>query len=238
MDDLAASDRAELVASHGRPFAAGEVLFREGDPARDALLLQEGRVRLLKVVRSHERTLMMVRPGELFGEGALLPGSLRSSTAVALTDGVMLVLPPSTFLSMLQEEPEVTPRILGQLVRRLRDAEDQVEIMMLRDTQSKVVAALLKAAERASMSGHLRADGAIVVSLSPMELSTRVGLAVDAVKTCVQRLREGQYVRVVDEQLEVLDVDALRKLYGLLGVKDQLRAEGPTHEDPSVRTRG
>jgi CRP/FNR family transcriptional regulator, cyclic AMP receptor protein len=88
------------------------------------------------------------------------------------------------------------------------------------------------------MSGHLRADGAIVVSLSPMELSTRVGLAVDAVKTCVQRLREGQYVRVVDEQLEVLDVDALRKLYGLLGVKDQLRAEGPTHEDPSVRTRG
>jgi transposase len=65
-----------------------------------------------------------------------------------------------------------------------------------------------------------------------------VGLAVDAVKTCVQRLREGQYVRVVDEQLEVLDVDALRKLYGLLGVKDQLRSEGPTADDPSVRARG
>lgn len=238
MDDLAPSDRAKLLASHGRPFSAGDVLFREGDPAREALLLQEGRVRLLKVVRAHERTLLILRPGDLFGESALIAGSLRSSTAIALTDGVALALDPTTFLSLLQSTPAITPRVLGQLVRRLRDAEDQVEIMMLRDTQSKVVAALLKAAERALVGGNLRADGAIVVALSPMELSTRVGLAVDAVKTCVQRLREGQYVRVVDEQLEVLDVDALRKLYGLLGVKDQLRSDGPSAEDPSVRARG
>jgi CRP-like cAMP-binding protein len=170
MDDLSPSDRAKLLASHGRPFAAGDVLFREGDPAREALLLQEGKVRLLKVVRAQERTLLVVRPGDLFGEGALLPGSTRSSTAIALTDGVALALDPATFTTLLQSTPAITPRVLGQLVRRLRDAEDQVEIMMLRDTQSKVVAALLKAAERALAGGSLRADGAIVVALSPMEL--------------------------------------------------------------------
>ena len=183
MDDLSPSDRARLLASHGRAFSVGDVLFREGDPAKEALLLQEGRVRMLKVVRAHERTLLVVRPGDLFGESALLPGAVRSSTAIALTDGVALALDPATFLTLLQGTPAVTPRVLGQLIRRLRDAEDQVEIMMLRDTQSKVVAALLKAAERAAVNGHLRADGAIVVALSPMELSTRVGLAVDAVKT-------------------------------------------------------
>lgn len=237
MDDLDASDRASLLASHGRSFSAGEVLFREGDPANEAMLLEEGRVRLLKVVRAHERTLLIVRAGDLFGEGALLPGALRSSTAIALTDGTMLALDPAALGALLQSAPSLSPRLLAQLVRRLRDAEDQVEIMMLRDTQSKVVAALLKAAERAALTGQVRPDGTIVVALSPMELSTRVGVAVDAVKTCVQRLREGQYVRVVDEQLEVLDVDALRKLYGLLGVKDQLHAEGPTPDDPSIRAR-
>jgi CRP/FNR family transcriptional regulator, cyclic AMP receptor protein len=113
--------------------------------------------------------------------------------------------------------------MVQQLVRRLRDAEDQIEIMMLRDAQSKIVASVIKATQQALATGGVRQDGSIRVAISPMELSSRVGLDVDAVKRGIQRLREGQYLRVVDEQLEVLDVDALRRLYGLLGVKDEIR---------------
>jgi hypothetical protein len=58
-----------------------------------------------------------------------------------------------------------------------------------------------------------------------MELSTRVGVDVDTVKRAVQQLREGQYVRVAEERLEIPDLDALRRLYSLLGVKDELRGE-------------
>ena len=43
----------------------------------------------------------------------------------------------------------VAGRMVQQLVRRLRDAEDHIEIMMLRDTQSKIVSALLKLAQNA-----------------------------------------------------------------------------------------
>jgi hypothetical protein len=58
-----------------------------------------------------------------------------------------------------------------------------------------------------------------------MELSARVGLDVDAVKRTVQQLREGQYLKVSEAKLEVPDIEALRKLYGLLGVKEDLRGE-------------
>jgi CRP/FNR family transcriptional regulator, cyclic AMP receptor protein len=58
-----------------------------------------------------------------------------------------------------------------------------------------------------------------------MELSTRVGLDVETVKRVVRELREGQYVRVVDERLEIPDLDALRRLFSLLGVKDEIRGE-------------
>jgi CRP-like cAMP-binding protein len=108
-----------------------------------------------------------------------------------------------------------------QLVRRLRDAEDQIEIMMLTDTQSKVVSALLKLAQKdQELTGT-----AVAFSISPMELSTRVGLDVDTVKRVVQELREGQYLRVADERLEIPDIDALRRLFALLGVKDEIRGE-------------
>jgi CRP/FNR family transcriptional regulator, cyclic AMP receptor protein len=212
---LAPEERARLIQRFGRAFTAGETLFREGDVAREALLLQEGRVRLLKRVRTVERSLMVLRPGDLFGEAALLDEAARSSTAVALTDGIALALDRSTFRPLFMGHPAIASRVVEQLIRRVRDAEDQIELMLLRDAQSKIVAALLKLARQA--------DGAVDLAISPVELSTRVGLDVDTVKRQVQRLREQQYVRIVGERVEIPDIDALRRLYLLLGTKEELR---------------
>jgi CRP/FNR family cyclic AMP-dependent transcriptional regulator len=65
----------------------------------------------------------------------------------------------------------------------------------------------------------------VELSVSPIELSTRVGLDVETVKRAVQRLREQQYLRIVGEKVEIPDVDALRRLYLLLGTKEELRGE-------------
>jgi CRP-like cAMP-binding protein len=210
-----------LMARFGRSFEAGEVLFREGDPGNEAFLLEEGRVRLTKRVRGTERSLMILKPGDLFGESALLTGAERGSTAIALSSGLLLAIDQTTLQNLLTHSPEIASRMVKQLVRRLRDAEDQIEIMMLADVQSKVVSALIKLAQQAREPG---AAGAVFV-VSPMELSTRVGLDVDTVKRSVQQLREGQYIRVTEERLEVPDIEALRKLYGLLGMKDEVRGE-------------
>lgn len=225
-DSDAAKDSAteRLHARFGRRFEAGEVIFREGEPGTEAYLLEEGRVRLLKKVRGVERSLMVLKSGDLFGESALLVGAPRSSTAIALSAGLALALDQGTLQNLLEHNPAVASRMVKQLVRRLRDAEDQIEIMMLSDTQSKIVSALLKLAQQAREGAG--PTGVASFSISPMELSTRVGLDVDTVKRGVQQLREGQYIRVTDERLEIPDLDALRRLYALLGVKDEIVGEG------------
>jgi CRP-like cAMP-binding protein len=220
-----ALDPERLHNRFGVQFDAGEVLFREGELGTEAYLLEEGRVRLIKKVRGQERSLMVLKPGDLFGESALIPGTARSSTAIALSPGIALALDQATLQNLLEHNPAIASRVVKQLVRRLRDAEDQIEIMMLTDTQSKVVAALLKLAQQAREASSGAAGAATTFSISPMELSTRVGLDVDTVKRAVQQLREGQYLRVADEKLEIPDVEALRRLYGLLGVKDEIRGE-------------
>lgn len=212
-----------LHARFGRRFEAGEVIFREGDPGTEAYLLEEGRVRLIKKVRGVERSLMVLKPGDLFGESALLVGAARSSTAIALSVGLALALDQTTLQNMLEHNPAVASRMVKQLVRRLRDAEDQIEIMMLSDTQSKIVSALMKLAQQARDVPS--PTGSVSFNISPMELSTRVGLDVDTVKRGVQQLREGQYIRVTDERLEIPDLDSLRRLYGLLGFKDEIRGD-------------
>ena len=223
IDDDREFERAShaLVAKYGRPFVQGDILFREGEPATHAFVLQQGRIRLLKRVRMVERSVSVLRQGDLFGEGALLDAALRLSTAVALSDGVMLALDRTALREVVESHPAVAQRILAQLVRRLRDAEDQIEVLMLRDTQSKVVSALLKMAQaRGAVS-----EGSVELPLSPVDLSSRVGLDVETVKRTVQRLRDQQYLRIVGERVEIPDVEALRRLYSLLGTTEEIRGE-------------
>ncbi len=212
--------RDQLLARFERRFDAGSTVFRDGDAADKAYLVQTGRVRLFKQVGALERSLRVVRAGELFGESALLKsGSQRGATAIALDDVRALGLSSAELGELLQLAPATGARLVEQLVLRLRDAEDQIEILMVRDAQSKIVIALLKLAQhRAGPDG--RPQG---LQVTPLELSAHVGLDVDSVKRIVLGLREAGYLRVQDERLEIPDIDALRELYGLLGVKDQLR---------------
>lgn len=230
MTDIGAGNEAQsrLLSRYGRRFSAGTVLFRDGDPATEAFLLQDGRVRLLKQAGRMERSLRVVRPGDLFGESALIRGAARSSTAVALDDVVTLAFDHATFEQVLATSPEVAGRVLNQLIRRMRDAEDQIEILMLRDGQSKVVVALLKFAQQelALAQENGRDSSQISLTVSPLELSAQVGLDVDTVKRIVAQLRETGHIRIQDERVEVPNLDSLRDLYTLLGIKDQLRGQG------------
>lgn len=223
-----ALERAKLLSRYGRRFAAGTVLYRDGEPADHAYLVEQGRVRLFKEIGGMERSLRLVRPGELFGESALVPGSVRAATALALDDVDALVFDASAFDEIVFTYPSVTQHVVAELVLRLREAEDQVEILRVSDARSKVLVALIKLAEHAvgAESGH-PARG---LEVSPLELSAQVGLDVESVKRIVLGLKESGHLRIVDERVEIPDLDTLRELYGLLRVRDQLR--GPQRADP------
>jgi CRP-like cAMP-binding protein len=221
MEEGPASDD-RLLARYGRRFAPGTVVFREGDPSDVVFLLQSGRIRLFKQVGAIERSLRVVRPGDLFGELALLSGSRRQSTAVALDESLALGFDHATFHQVAQTNPDVGLRVIEQIVRRLRDAEDQIEILMVRDHQSKVVVALMKLAQR-ELANPDQSGAQVTLQISPLELSAQVGLDVDAVKRVVSQLRETGYVRIQDERVELSSLETLRELYSLLAIKDQLR---------------
>jgi CRP-like cAMP-binding protein len=217
----AKSGREQLLSRYGRGFPAGTVLFRDGEPADFAYLLQSGRVRLFKQVGAMERSLRVVRAGDLFGESALRPGAMRRTTAVALDEITTIAVDHPTFQQILSGHPELGSSVVSQLLGRLRDAEDQIEVLMMRDPQSKVVVALTKLVQRELALGN--GDSQISLQVSPLELAAQVGLDVEIVKRVVSQLREGGYVRIQNERVEVADLETLRELYALLSLKDQLR---------------
>lgn len=218
MDDLGDEDRSRLFERFGQSFDAGSQIFAEHEESKHCYLIQDGRVRLVKRIRSADRSLTVLRPGDLFGEDALLTQTERGASAVALTEVSVLALDRATFGVLLSSNPEVGLRLVEQLVRRLRHAEEQLENAMLRDQPSRVVNTLIRLS-----AGIERTPEGHVLMISPLELSSRVGLDVDAVKRSVQQLRDGGYLRIHDERIILPDLAALRELYELLGKKEDVR---------------
>lgn len=116
---LGGCDARELarVASHVdvADVAAGQVLTREGAPAREAFAIVAGWARVtLRGVDLGERG-----PGDFIGEMAMLERAPRSATVVATTPMRLLVIGPAAFASFL-ECPSVSRALALQLARRLR----------------------------------------------------------------------------------------------------------------------
>ncbi len=80
---LSAHEISDLLSClQERDFARGEVIYREGQPADGFYILRSGSV---KVVQEGERarTLELIKPGEAFGELALIASQARTTTAIA-----------------------------------------------------------------------------------------------------------------------------------------------------------
>jgi CRP/FNR family transcriptional regulator, cyclic AMP receptor protein len=69
------------------------------------------------------RVLAILRPGELFGEIALLDGKERTADATAWTECSLATLDRSEILSFLERYPNAWRYIVAVLCARLRESE-------------------------------------------------------------------------------------------------------------------
>jgi CRP-like cAMP-binding protein len=98
-------------------FPPGATIVEEGLLGETMFVVLSGEA---KVVQG-KRRLGTVRPGDFFGEVALLDGAPRSASVVAETPLEAIRLYRRTLLKLLEAEPQLSLKILDSLVRRVRD---------------------------------------------------------------------------------------------------------------------
>jgi CRP-like cAMP-binding protein len=102
------------IAAHSAK--AGEVIFREGDEARQLFVIKSGEV----AIRSGNRTLAELSTNHIFGEMALIDDAPRSATAVAKTDVELVPISEKQFLFLVSQTPFFALKVMRVLARRLR----------------------------------------------------------------------------------------------------------------------
>jgi CRP/FNR family transcriptional regulator, cyclic AMP receptor protein len=108
-----------ILAGAGAPareYKAGEVIFREGDPATELFIIKSGSVE----IRLGNRLLDTLPERSIFGEMALIDPGSRSATAVAVTDAAIVPVSEKQFLFLVSRTPYFALNVMRVLVRRLR----------------------------------------------------------------------------------------------------------------------
>ena len=136
-----------LSSRFGRDFAAGEVLFREGERGDEMYVIQSGLVRIVKRVGGEYRSLATLGRGEFLGEMAILNGKPRTATAHVLEDAKVLVIDAATLEQMIANNTEITLRLVKKLARRLDSADEMIQMLLNPDPQARVLLALRRHAE-------------------------------------------------------------------------------------------
>lgn len=110
-----AAETDELV------FEPGQVVVKEDDPGETLFVVLSGQA---KVVRG-KRKVGEVLPGDFFGELSAIDGGKRTASVVTDTPLRVLRLFRHTLTALIEDEPQVTVKLLDGIVRRFRQVERQ-----------------------------------------------------------------------------------------------------------------
>ncbi len=134
-------------------FAAGDMIFSQGDLGTEMFIIQDGEVEIIKNINGEAHLLSHLEKGDFFGEMALLEASPRTADAIARTEVKVLLINGSRFDDMLKRNPEIAVRIIRKYSKRLREANTLLERLVGREIdadQAALDATRMKPADKAT----------------------------------------------------------------------------------------
>ncbi len=180
-----------LFDTFGRTYSAGHVLFREGDAGEAMFVIQSGEIEISRRIKDVDTVLAVLPAGEFFGEMAIVNNRPRSATATVRTEACLLVIDGRTFEAMLRGRSEIAVRMIKTLARRLEQANQQIELLLLRDANHRVVQCLRQLADGGS---QVESGAAAFIPISLPSLAARVALSEEDVAGVLLRLSEAKLV--------------------------------------------
>jgi CRP/FNR family transcriptional regulator, cyclic AMP receptor protein len=191
--------------AQSRTFSAGESICRVGDRGESMMAVVVGIVRIsLPTIRGKEIILADLRPGELFGEIALLDGGPRSANAMALTNCQLMILARRDVLPFLETNPTACMKLMEILCARIRRSDERMADIAFFNLPVRLAKILL--------SYQPQGRGATKLSLSQSELAEMAGGTREKVNRCLRDWQRQGILELKNRWTIILKPEALREL--------------------------
>ena len=187
---------AEMVSKY-----PGTHIFREGDDATAAFLIESGEVEVYRGSEGTRRVVSRVGSGSVLGDIAMFGGQPYISSAQAVSRVKVFRFDRDRLLPELARHPAICMRWLVAGLRQLEETQRRV-IHLMHKTGLSQVADLL--GEEADKRGEVR--------LSQTTISTLLGVSRQSVNEALGRLKEQGTIETGYRSIRVLDADKLASI--------------------------
>jgi CRP/FNR family transcriptional regulator, cyclic AMP receptor protein len=145
--DVEAFFDALAIVKSVRAFRTGQIIFLQGDPARDVLYIRKGRVKRTVVSRSGKEAVVgILGPGDFFGEWCLSERPVCIATATAMEPTTIVTVGKDEMLRAFHTEHALSDAFIAYLLKRTARIEEDLIDQLFNSTEKRLARALLRLA--------------------------------------------------------------------------------------------
>ena len=120
-------------------FAAGDIIFREGEPGDRMYVVCSGSVELTTTDKLGQKlTLTTASRGDLFGELSLLDQGARNARATVLEASELLVLDRATLKDFIRRKPDAALDMMAVMGGRMRTTTNRLRQLATRNANEEM----------------------------------------------------------------------------------------------------
>jgi CRP/FNR family cyclic AMP-dependent transcriptional regulator len=206
VDDAALAALAELTRL--RRYRRNEVIFHQDDVGDSLHIVAVGAVKIVLPSQDGEEAIIAsLKPGDFFGELALLDGSPRSTTATALEPTETFALTRDQFQRLLAEDPRLVTALLRALAGELRRLTGHVEELHFLDLAGRLSMRLVRLARGSDPDARGRIE--LNWPYTQSDLAAMIGGTRQSVNKLLSGLVEEGLLQIDRETLIITDLAAL-----------------------------
>lgn len=194
--------------SSARRFAAGEIVFFEGDDATFLPLVRSGRIKMVRYPELGKEVIIgTFGGGELFAIPPALDGKRFPATAVAMEESELRFMPRADFKSLMDRSPEFSAVILEQMCGILRQKADTVRILATPSAEQRIAGVLI------GIVGNIDNTGPRRIDHRRQDIADMAGLTIETTIRSIRRMAAREMFRIVHGKIYI---DSLEPLYRLV----------------------
>jgi CRP-like cAMP-binding protein len=193
-----------------RRFAAGQVIFREGDASDTCYVVRTGHTRALRE-NTDGRMIALAHfgPGDIFGELAMFDDERRSATVETLDAVQSIAVAGSDMRRLLRQHPDIAVKLLVGVARRLREANERLTRQSFQTVQSRVAGVLIDLVGKAQAEGAGPRD--VELKVTQAEIAQLAGSSRESASRFLAVLERAGIITQGRGRITVHDPEALER---------------------------
>jgi len=191
-----------------RQYSKRDIVLQKGANGDSLLFLLNGSLQVIDVTEDGRAIgLRMLVPGDFFGEIAVINGSMRSASVVALSAVLVALLPRATALHLFSHSPSVANHMLGFLAAKVQRDSEFRALLSIHNTSRRIYTFLALLAEK--KDGNLP-----VVENFPthQDIANMINTSRETVTRTLLALTQQGIIQKGTHRLIIVDPVALQKL--------------------------